>query len=185
MLALHYNNESGVVAALDHHRTRLSSARAYAGNGDVAVTITDAQGSPLQGGEAGGRVYVVGQDGELYNIEVRNDSKFRLEIVASVDGLDVVDGRVASPEKRGYVLEPFSTIKIDGFRTSDQTVAAFRFGAVKDSYAARTSGDRNVGVIGIALFAERGSEWTAQELKRRDGADPFPGYSKPPADLAR
>jgi hypothetical protein len=73
-------------------------------------------------------------------------------------------------------------LSIDGFRTSDDAVAAFRFGRVADSYAAQTGGDRNVGVIGLAIFAERGARWTRGELRRRDTADPFPerGYAAPP-----
>jgi hypothetical protein len=64
-------------------------------------------------------------------------------------------------------------------------VAAFRFGRVADSYAARTSprGDRDVGVIGVAIFGERGAEWSPGELERRDSAEPFPdsrGYAVPP-----
>ena len=180
LLALHYNNASGVEAALDYNRAELGTARGYMGGGNVAVTITDAHGRPLAGGAAGGRVYVVGRDGDRYNIQIRNDTAARLEIVASVDGLDVIDGLGATPEKRGYIVRPYSTLMIDGFRTSDSTVAAFRFGAVRDSYAARTGGDRNVGVIGIAVYNERGSEWTVGEIRRRDTADPFPGYAKPP-----
>jgi hypothetical protein len=96
-------------------------------------------------------------------------------VVASVDGLDVIDGRPADLHKRGYVLEPQQTLVIDGFRRNEYEVAAFRFGRVRESYAARTSGDRNVGVIGVAVFAERGSVWTTDELHRRDTANPFPG----------
>ena len=84
--------------------------------------------------------------------------------------------------RRGYIVDPHDTLVIDGFRTSDDAVAAFRFGAVADAYAARTTGDRHVGVIGLALFAERGAEWTPAEVGRRDSADPFPsrGYAMPP-----
>ncbi|HEU5061100.1 MAG TPA: hypothetical protein VFU21_31430, partial [Kofleriaceae bacterium] len=135
----------------------------------------------LPGGNAGGRVLVVGRDGARYQIVIENRSGGRYEVVASVDGLDVIDGKHASPGKRGYILSPNSTLTIDGFRTSDDSVAAFRFAAVRDSYAARTGDDRNVGVIGFAFFAERGSRWTTDELARRESADPFPGrYATPP-----
>ena len=58
----------------------------------------------------------------------------------------------------------------------------FRFGRVAESYAAQTSGDRNVGVVGLAIFSERGAVWTVGELHARDTADPFPqrGYATPP-----
>ena len=95
----------------------------------------------------------------------------------TVDGLDVVDGRPGDLGKRGYVVGPGETVVIDGFRQSLDEVASFRFGRVSDSYAARTSGDRNVGVVGVALFDEaRPSPWTSDEVWRRETADPFPGW---------
>ena len=126
---------------------------------------------------------IVGADGERYKILVRNATTARFEIVASVDGLDVIDGKPADPNRRGYIVDPHDTLVIDGFRTSDQGVAAFRFGRVADSYAAQTTSDRNVGVVGMAIFAERGAVWNTHELQRRDTADPFPAgrsYASPP-----
>jgi hypothetical protein len=56
-------------------------------------------------------------------------------------------------------------------------VAAFRFGPVRESYAAeKYRNTRNVGVIGIALFNEVDSEpWTDEEVRRRLKANSFPG----------
>jgi hypothetical protein len=61
-------------------------------------------------------------------------------------------------------------------------VAAFRFAKVRHSYAAARGDDRNVGVIGLAFFAERGDDWRAAEVRRRDRALPFPdeGRFAPP-----
>jgi hypothetical protein len=183
---IHYNDEDGVRAQMNYvGAAALSPIHAYTPYGGVSIALTDESGNVLPGGEAGGRALVVGRDGGRYNLLIENRSGGRYEVVASVDGLDVVDGRPADLGKRGYILEPYQTLTIDGFRRSDDQVAAFRFGAVADSYAARTSGDRNVGVVGVALFAERGSAWTTDELWRRDTADPFPGdparaYARPP-----
>src|SRR5438445_13771092 len=80
----------------------------------------------------------------------------RFEAVGTVDGLDVINGKSGTLDNRGYVLLPFATLEIEGFRTSTNAVAAFRFAAVADSYAAQTGSARNVGVIGIAFFTERG-----------------------------
>ena len=90
---------------------------------------------------------------------------------------------MGSYSKRGYLIDGYGTLDIDGFRRSSDAVAAFRFGTVRDSYAARTGSDRNVGVIGVAIFRERdmvdGRRW--EENNRRDNADPFPNrYSAPP-----
>jgi hypothetical protein len=63
------------------------------------------------------------------------------------------------------------------------SVAAFRFGAVEDSYAEKKGNARNVGVIGVAFFQERDSAWPwdSSEIRRRETADPFPGrFATPP-----
>jgi hypothetical protein len=103
-----------------------------------------------------GRAYVLGNIGERYRIHIANPTSRRVEAVVSVDGLDAIDGRTASfDDKRGYVIAAYADITIDGFRTSADQVATFRFSSVRDSYAARKGQDRNVGVIGVAFFPER------------------------------
>lgn len=180
-VALHYNNLAGVQQQSWFRGTDLHELRAQTKQGGISISVLDQYGRLLRGGTGAGRTYVVGQDGMRYSLQVRNDTGGSYEVVGSVDGLDLLDGEPASLGKRGYIIAPYSTLTIDGFRTSHESVAAFRFGAVSNSYAARTSGDRNVGVIGFAFFAERGSRWTNDEIRRRETADPFPGgYAKPP-----
>lgn len=176
-----YNDESGVRAMLgsgywDRRTDGISAAR-----GAITIRLVDGSGSPLPTFSAGGKSYVMGNDGERYAIRIQNQTGARFEAVATVDGLDVIDGQTGSFEKRGYLVQPWSTVEIDGFRRSEDVVAAFRFGRVKDSYAAKRGNDRNVGVIGVAVFHERGSSWpwTQRELDRRQGADAFPNRFAP------
>ena len=181
-VALHYNDASGVQAHAEYLGAQLRPIEVYPGDGSLAVALVDDSNRTLPGLTANGRTLIVGADGQRYKIIVRNATTARFEIVASVDGLDVIDGKPASPQRRGYIVDPHDTLVIDGFRQSDSNVAAFRFGAVSESYAARTSGDRNVGVVGLAIFSERGAVWTPGELHMRDTANPFPsrGYATPP-----
>ncbi len=181
-VALHYNDAQGIEAHAAYLGTRPAPLEIYAGDGSLSVALTDDYGRTLPGLTAQGRTMIVGEDGQRYKIVVRNATTARFEIVASVDGLDVIDGKPADPNRRGYIVDPHDTLVIDGFRTSDANVAAFRFGRVDESYAAQTSGDRNVGVVGLAIFAERGAVWTPAELHMRDTANPFPsrGYAMPP-----
>jgi hypothetical protein len=180
--ALHYNDAEGVSAHAAYLGTTPQPLEVFAGDGSISVSLVDDYGRTLPGYMANSRALVVGNDGARYRILVRNGTTARFEVVASVDGLDVIDGKPADPNRRGYIVDPHDTLMIDGFRTSDASVAAFRFGRVADSYAAQTSGDRNVGVIGFAIFSERGAVWTPAELQRRDTANPFPerGYAIPP-----
>jgi hypothetical protein len=102
-----------------------------------------------------GRRFVLGEVGERYRVRIVNPTPGRVEAVVSVDGLDAVDGRPASLAKRGYLVPAFGEVTVEGWRTSLDTVAAFRFSSVPASYSARTGHDQNVGVIGVAFFRER------------------------------
>ncbi|RYE86619.1 MAG: hypothetical protein EOO75_15505 [Myxococcales bacterium] len=150
----------------------------------VVVSLRDGQGRLLPGYQAGGKAFAVGDAGERYTIWLENRTPARFEVVISVDGLDVMDGQAASFQKRGYLLQPHASLEIDGFRQSEATVAAFRFGSVRGSYAGRKGDDRNVGVVGVAMFHERGVPawpWDPQEIERRRDANPFPGqFATPP-----
>lgn len=123
--------------------------------GPWAVQIVDERGVPLPTFQEEGRTYVLGTLGRRYGIRVRNGSARRVEVVVSVDGRDAIDGRPSSLEKRGYVVDPWGELTVDGYRLSLASVAAFRFSSVPRSYAARMGDARDVGVIGVAVFPER------------------------------
>ena len=182
--AINYNNAAGIRAmagALEWRRT-WPQLRSPAGS-LVSVGLRDQSGNFLPGLIIGDRWFVVGEEGRRYSIVVRNRSALRLEVVLSVDGLDVIDGRPASFRKRGYLIDSHRQLVVEGFRQSTEAVAAFRFGPVRESYAQQKYGDtRNVGVIGVAIFNERGTNpWTDREVEKRLKADPFPGrFATPP-----
>lgn len=149
-----------------------------AARGAITFSLRDEDGEPLEAVRAGGRLYVVGEEGRRYSIVIANHTSARFEAVATVDGRDVISGRSGSFDNEGYVVAAWSTLEIDGFRRNLDEVAAFRFSPVSDSYAAARDDDRDVGVIGIAFFSERGDAFPLDELRRRDTARPFPGESR-------
>ena len=124
-----------------------------------------------------GRRFVVGSRDSSYSIVLKNRCKSRLEVVLSVDGLDVIDGKTAGFSKRGYVIGSGETLEVEGWRTGPDTVARFKFSTVAGSYANLAHGDhRNVGVIGLAVFTEQGVDpwtWMPREVDQRMNADPF------------
>lgn len=113
------------------------------------------EGRPAQIYAHRGESYLLGRLGRRYTLRVHNDSGRRVEVVATVDGRDVLDGRPGNFAKRGYLLPAWGSLTIEGWRLSQQEIAAFRFSSVPASYAARTGDARQVGVIGVAFFPER------------------------------
>jgi hypothetical protein len=159
LASLFYNDAEGARAMASAAGFRRTAAQAFTmAGGVVAIGLRGEGGGFLSGFVAGEKSYAVGEAGQRYSIVLRNLTASRIECVVSVDGLDVLDGQPAAFSKRGYLVDPHGELEIDGFRQSTETVAAFRFGSVRGSYANQKHGEtRNVGVIGVALFHERGT----------------------------
>jgi len=141
------------------------------------VDVLDAHGDTADVYQRGGRFYVMGSVGRRYTIRVKNPTARRIEAVVSVDGLDVIDGKAADfVHKRGYVVPAHGELKVDGFRTSQSRVATFRFSSVRNSYAGRKGVARNVGVIGVAIFAEKAAPEIISEERLPPPPRPYPRY---------
>ncbi|MEO5883277.1 MAG: hypothetical protein ABIQ06_12740 [Caldimonas sp.] len=121
-----------------------------------------------------GASWVAGRPGDRYALRLNNRTGGRVLVVLSVDGINVVSGETAATGQTGYVLGPWATAEITGWRKSQSEAAAFYFTALPDSYAARTDRPDNVGVIGAAIFRER----VIQPVQR-------PHESQPPISSGR
>lgn len=125
-----------------------------------------------------GRRIVIGENGDHYAVRLENQTKKRIEVVLSVDGLNVLTGKAASPSQHGFVLEPKAMYSVDGFRKDSTTVRSFVFGSVARAKAASSGGASNVGVVGLAVFDEdevRTKAELEREQKARENANAFPG----------
>lgn len=141
----------GASCASAHPRAG-QSLTAAAGPWEVQVLV---DGVPTETFGWQGGTYVLGRQGERYTVRVLNHGGRRIEAVVSIDGRDVVDGKPADFQKRGYLVPAWGSVDIDGWRLSESQAAAFRFSSVGASYAARTGSARDVGVVGVAIFPER------------------------------
>ncbi len=101
-----------------------------------------------------GERWVAGTPGHRYSVRMTNTTGQRVLVVLSVDGINAVSGQTAHPSQAGYVLAPWESAEIAGWRKSLDDVAQFVFTDIGDSYAARTGRPGNVGVIGVAVFRE-------------------------------
>ncbi|HUQ29035.1 MAG TPA: hypothetical protein VM051_10595 [Usitatibacter sp.] len=116
-----------------------------------------------------GRAYVVGRPGAEYEVRVRNQRGEDLLAVVSVDGLNVMNGQAANPRQAGYIISPWQSVEVKGWRKSMEEVASFYFTQLANSYAGRTGRPDNVGVIGVALFERKRVEY-APALRERSEA---------------
>lgn len=185
--SFHYNDEEGAKAMLGGEDAKISShqGRFDAANKLLSVALLKGNGwsgstplPSLTARQIPDRRVVVGTRGSVYRISLQNKTKKRIEVVASVDGIDVLDGKSASVNKRGYVLKSGEKIEIAGFRKNQERVREFQFGSVAQSAAAQRgeSAARNVGVIGLAVWQE--DQLAALQAERleamnRIGANPF------------
>ena len=173
--SIYYNDKKGIKA--------MTNSWIYQGNG-----LQKAAGGLVEWGVKGswgylknqhskGKRFVTGNKNKNYSLVVRNLSHTRLEIVLSVDGLDVIDGKPASIKRRGYIIPAGETLTVKGFRKSADAVAAFKFSSVNSSYSQLSGrGSRNIGVIGMAVFTEKGhAPWRygTREPNYRHSARPF------------
>lgn len=145
--------------------------------GQVSFSVVDDHGKNLSIYRVADQYYLVGQQGQSYQLRYENHTGKTYEVVASVDGLDVLDGQAASRSKGGYVLNAYSTLNIEGFRKSDSAVASFTFSRPDDAYAANSDhGSKdNTGIIGTAIYVLK-----APEVEQK----PATQYAPPPKPKA-
>ncbi|QDQ26802.1 hypothetical protein FNU76_10740 [Chitinimonas arctica] len=121
----------------------------------VELRVEDRYGRAYPEYHQRNRAWVAGEEGEPYQLRLRNLSRERVMVVLSVDGINAVSGETAAFRQSGYVLEPYADTVVTGWRKSMGSVARFYFTDLGDSYAARTDRPFDVGVIGAAVFNER------------------------------
>ena len=141
--------------------------------GKVSFSVVDDHGNRIPMYRVGQSYYLSGREGQSYQLQYENNTAKTFEVVASVDGVDVIDGSEASRSNSGYVLHAHDSLKIEGFRKSESAVASFTFSKPKDAYAANSENGsiQNAGVIGTVLY-----ELEAPE----DEAKPVNKYAPPP-----
>lgn len=121
----------------------------------VEIRVEDPNGKQLPGTRYEGQLYVAGKKNGRYQIRVRNKTRERILIITTVDGRNVQTGEPGGGhEDGGHVLEPHQSWTFTGWRTSNNEVAAFRFGKKGGAYSSQMGSPENVGVIGVAVFEE-------------------------------
>ena len=125
---------------------------------ELAVTVPSSRGStkiPEYGHN--GLTFVEGRKGQPYTIKLHNNSAHRVLAVVSVDGLSVTEGDPCTPKSGGYILPPYGSFEIAGWRSSLSTVHKFKFTDKTKSYAksSEVASDLNCGIIAAKFFSEK------------------------------
>ena len=122
----------------------------------VSLSLENPGGGTLPSFLHLGSLYFAGQQGNRYDLRLTNNTGERVEVVVTVDGRDVIGGDLGNYKRqRGYVLDPWGSIVVDGFRQSYDQVAAFRFSDLQNSYTGLQGTPQHAGVVGVAVFTER------------------------------
>jgi hypothetical protein len=144
----------------------------------VSVTLEHPGGVPLPAFLHLGSLYFAGQQGERYDLRLTNNTGERVEVVITVDGRDVISGELGNfKRQRGYVLDPWGTVVISGYRQSLEQVAAFRFSDLGGSYTALRGSPEHAGVVGVAVFTEK--RRSARRHKKALAVTPVPTHHEP------
>ena len=123
--------------------------------GPVSLEIL-VDGRPLAEYPARGRVYVEAQRGREYALRLANHSGRRVAVALSVDGLDTIDARTTGArEAAKWILDPYQTVVLEGWQTSDSAARRFYFTGESGSYGAWLGKTRNLGVVAAVVYFER------------------------------
>ena len=103
------------------------------------------------------RRYIEAMRGHDYSLRIRNRTGRRIGVLIAVDGLNVVSGERSglSPAEPMYVLDPWRSATIRGWRTSLDEVRRFVFVDGERSFASRTDqANGDMGWIRVLAFEE-------------------------------
>ncbi|MFA4828849.1 MAG: hypothetical protein WC855_00375 [Thermodesulfovibrionales bacterium] len=168
-------------------------AFAYYRGGNVNVEIVSDNGGgfttlPFKNYSSGQtriiKKYLEARRGENYSVVVRNDMPERIGVVIAVDGRNIITGKKSflKNNEMMYIVKPYGSARLEGWRTDQNTVHKFYFTDVKDSYSVRTFGDSSaMGVITVAVFREKERPRILYEQTLKEKA-PAPSAGAPAMD---
>jgi len=168
--------------------------------GSLVGVSVEVDGAPVPlypAPDGSGRHYLEAREGASYAVRLDNRTGERVGVVLTVDGLNAISGQRGgvspwAPPGRMYVLDPWSSTTVRGWRTSLSEVRRFTFVDERASYAAR-SGKANprMGWIEVAAYRERHpyvhQPWRPWEPRVRDrdrGDEPTARSKEEPAPPA-
>lgn len=159
---------------------------------DVGIKVAGRTAPLFINGRDWSRYYFQAFEGQNYSLVIRNNTGRRIGVLIAVDGLNVVNGektRLSSGEPM-YVLSPWSSAEIAGWRTSLSSIRKFVFVDEERSYAERTGqANGDMGWVRVLAFDENVPQQSPDirlknERERRDLGDGARGSAPEPQSAA-
>ncbi len=115
------------------------------------------------------RAYLEAVNGKNYTIRIHNRSNHRLGFVIAVDGRNIISGKKSylKHTENMYILNPYQTQTYSGWRTSSRDIHRFYFTDSQNSYAEAFNDESAMGVIAIAIYAEKQTKFNLLQKKIR------------------
>jgi hypothetical protein len=166
-----------------------TGARAEQGPLQVSVKVEKKQAPLYQAAWRPDRWYIEAHEGARYEVQVRNTTNQRIGFVISVDGVNAINGERSAlgSHEPMYVLDPYQSTTVRGWRRSLDQVAQFVFVDEEQSYAARTDqANGDLGWIRVAAFRERHGDWQDEgQINGGDGDLRGRGAPRPESAMPR
>jgi hypothetical protein len=145
----------------------------------VSVKVGGAWTPLYQAARRGDRWYLEARENAKYEVRVRNTTGRRVGFLIAVDGLNAINGLRTSlnPSEPMYVLEPYGTATVKGWRKNMNNVSRFVFVDEQRSYAERTDqGNGDLGWIRVHAFREKEEAISWRDDVRMRGQYERDGY---------
>ena len=141
----------------------------------VSVQVDGRQASLYPAPDGSGRYYLEARAGSRYAVALANRTGERVGVVLTVDGLNAISGEQDNGRGRMYVLDPWQSTSVQGWRSSLQEVRQFTFVDERRSYAARTGkANEKMGWIEVAVYRERRAFVQATPYPYSEPRRPYP-----------
>lgn len=152
----------------------------------VSVQLDGRQVSLYPAPDGSGRYYLEARAGSRYAVALANRTGERVGVVLTVDGLNAISGERDSGRGRMYVLDPWQSTTVQGWRSSLQEVRQFTFVDERRSYAARSGkANEKMGWIEVAVYRERRALAQATPVPYSEPRRPYPVEDQAKRDRAQ
>ncbi len=141
----------------------------------VSVQVDGRQASLYLAPDGSGRYYLEARIGSRYAVALANRTGERVGVVLTVDGLNAISGEQDKGRGRMYVLDPWQSTSVQGWRSSLQEVRQFTFVDERRSYATRSGkANEKMGWIEVAVYRERRALAQATPYPYSEPRRPYP-----------